>query len=191
MTRKVHNHTQAIWKTSSKQVKTSELSASQISACKLQSFDWRDQCLKIVFHWKQPEGQLQLLAIKQRRLMTRFLTKLLWHKLQGQSGPSKYDSCDYSLCENFTSHQRARIESISPNTRFKEHRLQSSVKTVQLTWTIQQALGKTRFQASTHSQENTPDSNQANKCFSLWPKDQIALNCNQTQALRTTGSKQV
>ena len=106
------------------------------------------------------------------------------------SGPSKYDSCDYSLCENFTSHQRARIESISPNTRFKEHRLQSSVKTVQL-WTIQQALGKTRFQASAHSQENTPDSNQANKCFSLWPKDQIALNCYQTQALRTTGSKQV
>ena len=190
MTRKVHNHTQAIWKTSSKQVKTSELSASQISACKLQSFDWRDQSLKIVFHWKQPEGQLQLLAIKQRRLMTRFLTKLLWHKLQGQSGPSKYDSCDYSLCENFTSHQRARIESNSPNTRFKEHRLQSSVKTVQL-WTIQQALGKTRFQASAHSQENTPDSNQANKCFSLWPKDQIALNYNQTQALRTTSSKQV
>ena len=68
------------------------------------------------------------------------------------SGPSKYDSCDYSLCENFTSHQRARIESNSPNTRFKEHRLQSSVKTVQL-WTIQQALGKTRFQASAHSQE--------------------------------------
>ena len=78
----------------------------------------------------------------------------------------------------------------SPNTRFKEHRLQSSVKTVQL-WTIQQALGKTRFQASADSPENTPDGNQANKCFSLWPKDQIALNCYQTQALRTTGSEQV
>ena len=98
--------------------------------------------------------------------------------------------CLLYLCENFTSLQRARVESNLPNTRFKEHRLQSSVKTVQL-WTIQQALGKTRFQASADSQENTPDSNPANKCFPLWPKDQIALNCYQTQALRTTGSKQV
>ena len=98
--------------------------------------------------------------------------------------------CLLYLCENFTSLQRARVESNLPNTRFKEHRLQSSVKTVQL-WTIQQALGKTRFQASADSPENTPDGNQANKCFSLWPKDQIALNCYQTQALRTTGSEQV